>query len=112
LNLSIVLTETPRPHAAQVVSKFPSTDFDLAFVVADTVSAAQVHRALRQAGGSLAVDVRQFDVYRGKGVSEGHRSIAYRIRLQAPDKTLTDETVADTRAKCIQAVEKLGGTLR
>ena len=112
LNLSIVLAENPKPHAAQVVSKFPSTDFDLAFVVADTVSAAQVHRALRQAGGSLAVDVRQFDVYRGKGVSEGHRSIAYRIRLQAPDKTLTDETVADTRAKCIQAVEKLGGTLR
>jgi phenylalanyl-tRNA synthetase beta chain len=94
------------------VSKFPSTDFDLAFVVADDVAASQVQRALRQAGGALAVDVRQFDVYRGKGVPEGHRSIAYRIRLQAPDKTLTDEAVAEVRSKCIQAVEKLGGSLR
>ena len=112
LNLSIVLAETPKPHSAQVVSKLPSTDFDLAFVVPETVSASQVHRALRQAGGALAVDVRQFDVYRGKGVPEGKRSIAYRIRLQARDKTLTDESVADVRGKCIQAVEKLGGTLR
>ncbi|MGA1389113.1 MAG: phenylalanine--tRNA ligase subunit beta [Ilumatobacteraceae bacterium] len=112
LNLSIVLAETPKPHSAQHVSKFPSTDFDLAFVVADDVAASQVQRALRQAGGALAVDVRQFDVYRGKGVPEGHRSIAYRIRLQAPDKTLTDEAVAEVRSKCIQAVEKIGGSLR
>lgn len=112
LNLSIVLAETPKPHAAQFVSKFPSTDFDLALVVPDAVPAAQVHRALRQAGGALVVDVRQFDVYRGKGVPEGKRSLAYRIRLQARDKTLTDEAVAEVRAKCIQAVEKLGGTLR
>ena len=112
LNLSIVLSESPKPHAAQPVSKFPSSDFDLAFVVADDVAASQVQRSLRQAGGTLAVEVRQFDVYRGKGVPEGHRSIAYRIRLQAPDKTLTDEAVSEVRAKCIQAVEKLGGTLR
>ena len=46
------------------------------------------------------------------GLGLGHRSIAYRIRLQAPDKTLTDEAVAAVRTKCIQAVEKLGGTLR
>lgn len=112
LNLSLVLAETPKPHVAQVVSKFPSTDFDLAFVVPESVPAAQVHRSLRQAGGQLVVDVRQFDVYRGKTVAEGSRSIAYRIRLQARDKTLTDDTVAEVRAKCIQAVEKLGGTLR
>ena len=112
LNLSIVLAESPKPHAAQQVSKFPSSDFDLAFVVADDVAASQVQRSLRQAGGALAVEVRQFDVYRGKGVPDGHRSIAYRIRLQAPDKTLTDEAVAEVRTKCIQAVEKLGGTLR
>ena len=81
-------------------------------MVADDVAASQVQRSLRQAGGALAVEVRQFDVYRGKGVPDGHRSIAYRIRLQAPDKTLTDEAVAEVRTKCIQAVEKLGGTLR
>ena len=112
LNLSIVLAEDVKPHAAKAVSKFPSTDFDLAFVVPDDVVASQVLRALRQAGGKLAVDVRSFDVYRGKGVPDGSRSLAYRVRLQAPDKTLTDEVVAGVRQSCIDAVAKLGGTLR
>lgn len=112
LNLSIVLAEVIKPHAAQPVSKFPSTDFDLAFVVSDDVAASQVLRSLRQAGGKLAVDVRSFDIYRGKGVPEGSRSLAYRVRLQAPDKTLTDEVVAGVRQACIDAVAKLGGTLR
>lgn len=112
LNLSIVLAEDVKPHAARAVSKFPSTDFDLAFIVPDEVVASQVLRAVRQAAGKLAVDVRSFDVYRGKGVPDGSRSLAYRVRLQAPDKTLTDEVVAGVRQSCIDAVAKLGGTLR
>jgi phenylalanyl-tRNA synthetase beta chain len=95
-----------------VVSKYPSSDFDLAFVVINSVSAAALVKALRQAGGNLLIDLVLFDVYRGKGVSEDSRSLAYRLRLQAPDRTLTDVEVSDVRAKCIAAAEKLGATLR
>jgi phenylalanyl-tRNA synthetase beta chain len=53
-----------------------------------------------------------FDIYRGKGVAEGSRSLAFRLRLQAPDRTLTDDEVAGVRQKCIDAAAKLGATLR
>ncbi|MFM7123971.1 MAG: hypothetical protein ACKOXW_01645, partial [Actinomycetes bacterium] len=112
VNLSVVLSEVPKPQFAQVVSKYPSSDFDLAFVVTNSVSAATMVKALRQAGGNLLIDLALFDVYRGKGVSEDSRSLAYRLRLQAPDRTLTDVEVSDVRAKCISAAEKLGAVLR
>ena len=112
VNLSVVLSEVPKSQSAQLVSKFPSSDFDLAFVVGNTVSAATMVKAIRQAGGNLLVDVALFDIYRGKGVSNDARSLAYRLRLQAPDRTLTDVEVSEVRAKCIAAAEKLGATLR
>ncbi len=112
VNLSVVLSEVTKPQSAQLVSKFPSSDFDLAFVVGNTVSAASMMKAIRQAGGNLLVDVALFDIYRGKGVSDDARSLAYRLRLQAPDRTLTDVEVSEVRAKCIAAAEKLGATLR
>jgi phenylalanyl-tRNA synthetase beta chain len=112
VNLSVVLSEVPKPQSAQLVSKFPSSDFDLAFVVVNTVSAATMVKAIRQAGGNLLVDIALFDIYRGKGVSDDARSLAYRLRLQAPDRTLTDVEVSEVRAKCISAAEKLGATLR
>jgi phenylalanyl-tRNA synthetase beta chain len=112
VNLSIVLAEVPKPANAQVVSKYPSSDFDLAFVAPNTVSAANLVKALRQAAGNLLVDISLFDIYRGKGVSDDARSLAYRLRLQAPDRTLTDVEVSDVRAKCLKAAEKLGAALR
>ena len=54
-----------------------------------------------------------FDVYRGPGVPEGSRSLAYRLRFQAPDRTLTDTEVADARQRCIdETSRRTGATLR
>jgi len=112
INLSIVLGETPKVAAAQVVSKYPSSDFDLAFVVPQTVAAGTLLKSLRQAGGNLLVDAVLFDIYRGKGVADGARSLAFRFRFQAPDRTLGETEIADARARCIAAAQKLGAELR
>lgn len=112
LNLSILLADEPKTRAAQPVSKFPSSDFDLAFTVPQSTAAAVVTKALRQAGGALVIDLALFDIYRGVGVSADARGLAYRFRLQAPDRTLTDSEVAQIRAKCIAAAAKLGAILR
>jgi phenylalanyl-tRNA synthetase beta chain len=112
VDLSAVLAEDPKPVQARPVSRYPSSDIDLAFVAPDALPAANVQRALRQAGGALLVDLSLFDVYRGPGVPDGSRSLAYRLRLQAGDRTLTDAEVADVRTKCIAAAEKAGATLR
>ncbi len=87
------------------VSRFPSSDIDLAFVVPDVIPAGDVERTLRDAAGPLVADLRLFDVYRGPSVGEGARSLAYALRLQAPDHTLTDAEVGEVRARCIDAVE-------
>jgi phenylalanyl-tRNA synthetase beta chain len=102
------------PDAAQFASfsRYPSSDIDLAFLAPDSLQAARVMRELRSSAGPLLVHAELFDVYRGTGVPEGSRSLAYRLRLQAPDRTLTDADVAEVRRKCIDAVTKAGATLR
>ena len=59
--------------------------------------------------GELLESLALFDVYRGVGMPPGTRSLAYRLRLCAPDRTLTDEEVAAVRARCIAAVEQAHG---
>jgi phenylalanyl-tRNA synthetase beta chain len=94
------------------VSRYPSSDVDLAFAVPDRVSAAAVTGAVRAAAGDLLADLALFDVYRGPGVADGTRSLAYRLRLQAADRTLSDTDVAGVRRACIDAAAAAGAVLR
>ena len=112
LNLSVLLAETPRVAAAKPVSRFPRSDFDLAFAVPNHQSAGAVLKALRQAGGSELVDLELFDVYRGAGLPDDSRSLTFRLCLQANDRTMTDTEVTAIRQKCLDAAAKLGAHLR
>ena len=104
------------PHGGRLFrrfSLFPSSDIDLAFEVDEDVPASAVEDAIRASGGDLLWSVRLFDVYRGEGVADGRRSLAYTLRLQAPDRTLTDAEVATARQQIIDAVQaQLPATLR
>ncbi|HEX3568037.1 MAG TPA: phenylalanine--tRNA ligase subunit beta [Acidimicrobiales bacterium] len=98
---------------ARPISRFPSADIDLAFVVPESVPAGTVLAALTRAGGELLESVKLFDVYRGDSVPEGTRSLAYHLRFCALDRTLTDDEVGVERARCIEAVESgFGASLR
>ena len=113
LDLGAVLDGPHGNRTYTPVSKFPSSDIDLAFVVGDDVAASRIEASLRKGGGALLTDVELFDVYRGPGVDDGARSLAYRLRFQATDRTLTDSDVADVRQACIdQVVKKTGAVLR
>jgi phenylalanyl-tRNA synthetase beta chain len=111
VDASVLLGESPKVPVAKPVSRFPSSDFDVAFTAPAKVSAAALQRAIKQAAGSLAEEVSLFDVFR-KAPSDASRSLAYRVRLRAADRTLTDTEVATARTACISAAEKLGCTLR
>ena len=111
VDASLLLGESPKVPVAKPVSRFPSSDFDLAFVVPGALAAAAVQRALKQAAGALAEEVALFDVFRASP-ADTSRSLAYRVRLRATDRTLTDAEVASVRSACIAAAEKLGCTLR
>ena len=113
LDLGEVLSGPRARRRHRPVSKYPPSDVDLAFVVPDGVDAARLERALRTAAAALLTRLELFDVYRGSGVPEGFRSLAYRLRFQALDRTLTDAEVADARQRCIDEVaRRTGASLR
>ncbi len=86
---------------------------DFAFVVEDGVAAETLLKAVRGAEKKLIADVSLFDVYQGKGVPEGKKSLAVEVTLQPREKTLTDEEIDAVSARIVAQVEKAtGGTLR
>jgi phenylalanyl-tRNA synthetase beta chain len=98
---------------ARPVSRYPSSDRDLAFVVDDRVAAADVEAALARAAGALLERVWLFDTYRGPGVRDGARSLAFRLRFSALDRTLTDAEIDAARQQAIDAAEReFGAALR
>jgi phenylalanyl-tRNA synthetase beta chain len=103
LDRLLALPHGDRPYRR--VSRFPSNDIDLAFEVDEAVPAADVEDAIRRAAGDLLADLRLFDVFRGPSLPEGTRSLAFGLRLQAPDRTLADDEVGELRTRVITAVE-------
>jgi Phenylalanyl-tRNA synthetase beta subunit len=106
LNLGKILSGPLGKRSYRSVSKYPSSDVDLAFDVPESVTSASILGCLRKAGSDLLQQVKLFDTYSGNATEEGHRSLAYRLRFQASDRTLTDDEVSALRSKCIQLVEE------
>ncbi len=90
----------------------PSLRRDLAVMLPDTITAAQVLDAVRVAAGEMLDDVGVFDVYTGEQVGEGRRSLALALSFRASERTLTDEDIAPARARILEALEGMGGELR
>ncbi|PZS20582.1 MAG: phenylalanine--tRNA ligase subunit beta [Acidimicrobiales bacterium] len=105
VDLALLLSVPRRSEQLRPVSRFPSSDIDLAFLVEESTSAGEVEVTLAAAAGELAEEVTLFDVYRGGDMGEGRRSLAWHLRFAALDHTLTDEEVSSLRQRCVQAVE-------
>ena len=112
LELEPLLAAAPATRPAPTPSPYPELSFDVAFVVPPGVTHAELDGALREAAGSLLARLDLFDVYQGAPLPEGHRNLAYRVGLQAPDRTLTDEDMARVRASMEAAAGRLGAWLR
>ncbi|WP_318404481.1 phenylalanine--tRNA ligase subunit beta [Photobacterium leiognathi] len=98
---------------AVVVSKFPANRRDIAVVVSEDVAAGDVVDACRANGGELLTDVNLFDVYTGKGVEEGNKSLAIALTLQSAERTLEEADIASAVEAIVAALaEKFGASLR
>ncbi|HEY8763404.1 MAG TPA: phenylalanine--tRNA ligase subunit beta [Solirubrobacteraceae bacterium] len=104
----------PRTPLYEDLTSFPEVREDLAVIVPDHVTAAQVITTIRQAGEPLLARVEVFDVYRdAERLGEGNVSLALSLSYRAPDRTLTDEEVASWRETIVAALEReLGGRVR
>jgi phenylalanyl-tRNA synthetase beta chain len=113
LDLDAILPRVPDYYNIRPVPGYPPVLEDLAVVVAEPVPAAQVAEVIRQAGGGMVIAVKLFDVYRGEQAGPGQKSLAYSLTYQAPDRTLTDQEVAQLRQRIVHRLEQeLGARLR
>ncbi|HLM17663.1 MAG TPA: phenylalanine--tRNA ligase subunit beta, partial [Acidimicrobiia bacterium] len=104
LVLDTLLDAVRRDRTFRAPSRFPASSVDLAFVLADTVAAADVLATLRSALGDQLEDVRLFDVFTSDAFGAGRRSLAFALRFRVPDRTLTDADVAALRQQAIESV--------
>jgi len=101
------------PVRGPALPAYPLATQDVALVVPEEVPAADVVAALRAGAGELLEDVRLFDVYTGAQLGEGRKSLAYTLRLRAPDRTLTAaEATAARDAAVAEAARTTGAVLR
>ena len=93
--------------------KYPSTSRDIALLVDEEMEVGSIENVIRQYGESILESVRLFDVYRGKQVEEGKKSVAFTLVYRDKDKTLTDDEVATVHEGVLKALkEKLNAVLR
>ncbi|MCW5752145.1 MAG: phenylalanine--tRNA ligase subunit beta, partial [Alphaproteobacteria bacterium] len=94
-------------------SDFQAVERDFAFLLDEAVPAEQVVRAARGVDRNLIAEVSLFDLYAGKGLPEGKKSLALSVRLEPKDRTLTEKEIEAVAARIVAAVAKqTGGTLR
>lgn len=113
INADALFEAAPDVIVARHISTFPVATQDVALVVPADVPADEVLAALREGAGELLEDVALFDVYAGKGIEEGKKSLAFGLRFRAADRTLTaDEASAARESAVALAAERFGAVQR
>lgn len=103
----------PRVAKFSKIPRFAAVDRDLAFVVPNKLTAAEISSEIKKAGGKLVQEVNVFDLYQGGNLPEGHKSLAFRYRVLDPEATLSDQILLDLQKKIIDSVsQKFSITVR
>jgi phenylalanyl-tRNA synthetase beta chain len=105
------LTEDSVPRSTEV-SRFPAVRRDLAVIVDETVAAQSLLQAMLAAKAPYVIELALFDLYRGKGVQQGKKSLAFRVLLQDTRKTLTDSEIDQSVARLLGILQQQGAQLR
>lgn len=107
------LSVATKPIKYKAVSKYPSINKDIAFIVDKDVLSSDIMEVIKKAGGRLLTDVTVFDVYTGEAIGSDKKSIAYSLIFNDPSKTLTEDEINMLLDKIIKDVEdKIHGQLR
>jgi phenylalanyl-tRNA synthetase beta chain len=113
LDLEELFAGIPERIEYEDVVTHPAVKQDVALVVAEDVPAGALVAAAREAVGPELREMRPFDVYRGEQIPPGHKSIAFALVFQAPDRTLSDDDAAALRVRLVEALrDRFGAELR
>jgi phenylalanyl-tRNA synthetase beta chain len=99
------------PHVSEI-SKFPRVRRDLAVVVDESVTVQSLLDAMLDSNASYVAEIALFDLYRGKGVGDGKKSLAFRVLLQDTEKTLIDSEIESSIACLAEVLQRHGAQLR
>ncbi|HDS6455240.1 TPA: phenylalanine--tRNA ligase subunit beta [Morganella morganii subsp. morganii] len=91
---------------AEAISRFPANRRDIAIVVPENVAAQDILNECKKVGVNQLVGINLFDVYCGKGVAEGYKSLAISLTLQDTERTLEEDEIAATVNKCVAALQQ------
>lgn len=109
----VALNNATQPKKFHNISKFPSSERDLTFILDEEAKVEDISKALDSLASKILVKREVIDIYRGKGLPEGKKSISIRFTYQSDKRTLTDKEVDDDQAAIIKKIKDvLGGTLR
>ena len=113
VDLQVFAETLTEPRSARPVSRYQPIRQDFAIVVDESTTIGAVELALRAGAGPLATSIEVFDVYRGQGVDEGKKSLAFRLTLSAPDRQLAEYEIERIRTKIERTLKKqVGGIIR
>jgi phenylalanyl-tRNA synthetase beta chain len=94
------------------ISRFPAVERDFSLILPDGTAFGRLAEAIRALGIAEIAKIEALDLFRGKGVPEGHHSLLIRVTFQSYDATLTDAQMAEAGARIVRALESLGAKLR
>lgn len=106
INLEEVLPFIGKDIQVEKLPRFPGVARDLALVAPDDIPAERILQTIQAYGGELVKGITLFDVYQGRQIAAGHRSLAYSIRYQAPDRTLTDREIQAAEDAIMDGLKK------
>ena len=113
INFTALTTLQQPEHTYRPLPKYPSVSRDLSIVCDETVTVAQAEAVISKSAGKLLRNIRLFDIYRGTGISEGKKSLAFSLELRADDRTLTDTDSEQVIGKVLNALtSELNASLR
>jgi len=113
LDVAAIERVAPAVRRYRDIPRYPATKRDLAVIVPRETHHAELEEAIRKAGGALLDRVRLFDVFEGRSIGEGKKSMAYALEFRSPDRTLSDREADGAVQSIVRALEgRFGAVLR
>ncbi len=112
INVPELMAKSNSDKKYRPLPKFPATTRDISVVCDDSVPVAHIEKAIKKAVGEILEKITLFDVYKGKQIEDGKKSVSYSISMRSHDGTLTDEQADKAMEKALKALSEMGINLR
>ena len=113
LDIKRIFAEKPAKVKFVPINKYPAVKYDLALLVEEKITAEQIVNTVKKSAGNLLSNVEIFDIYRGKGIMSGYKSVAISVIYRSNEKTLTEKDIAPVHSKVLDSLSRnLNATLR